>query len=282
MLRAGHYERIDTRPPAPIAGLEAAGEVIAVGPGVAGFAVGDRVMGMPSGAYAERALLHHRLALRVPASMGWEQAAALPVALLTAHDALVDNGALRAGDTVLVQGAASGVGIVAVQAARLLGARRVLGTTTSPAKHAPLAALGVDAVLDGRGEFAAAVLDATDGHGADVIVDLVGASAAAGHLKCAALGARWVQVGRVGGAVAQVDLNELSRKRLRLIGVTFRTRDVDAFAKVVADAWRDLGDATTDGRLRSPIDSVMRLDEAATAHERMRGNAQFGKLVLVP
>lgn len=282
LLRSGHYERLATRPPAPIAGLEAAGEVVAVGPGTTRFAVGDRVMGMPSGAYAQRTLLHERLALPVPQALSWEQAGALPVALLTAHDALATAGGLRAGDAVLVQGAGSGVGIVAVQAARLLGASRVIGTTTSAAKHAPLAALGVDPVLDARADFAEGVLAATGGAGADVIVDLVGASAAAGHLRCAAIAARWVQVGRVGGAVAQIDLNEVSRKRIALIGVTFRTRDLDAFAAVVAAAWRDLGEAVADARLRSPIDGVWPMEEVAAAHARMRRNEQFGKLVLVP
>ena len=282
LLRAGHYERLSTRPPAPIAGLEAAGEVIGLGPDVSGFAVGDRVMGMPSGAYAQRALLHHRLALPVPAHLSWEAAAAIPVALLTAHDALATAGRLRPGDAVLVQGASSGVGIVAVQAARLLGASRVFGTTTAATKHARLGTLGVDAVFDARGDFATGVLEATGGAGVDVIVDLVGASAAEGHLRCAAIGARWVQVGRVGGAVAPLDFNELSRKRLSLVGVTFRTRDLDAFAQVVSAAWRDLGAAIADGRLVVPVDGVWPMDEVGQAHARMRRNEQFGKLVLVP
>jgi NADPH2:quinone reductase len=282
LLRPGHYERLATRPPAAIAGLEAAGVVLGVGAGVRGFSPGDRVMGMPSGAYAERVLLHHRLALPVPSALPWERAAALPVALLTAHDALATAGRLRPGETVLVQGATSGVGIVAVQAARLLGATRVFGTTTSPDKRARLAALGVDGVLDARGDFGAALLEATGGSGADVIVDLVGAPAAAGHLRAAALGARWVQVGRVGGAVAQIDLNELSRKRLSLVGVTFRTRDLEQFAEVVAAAWRDLGAAVADGRLVSPVDGTWPLADAARAHDHLRANRQFGKLVLRP
>ena len=153
--------------------------------------------------------------MRVPDALSWERAAAVPVALLTAHDALVTNGAMRAGDTVLVLGAATRVGIVAVQAARLLGAARVLGTSTSPSKHAPLAALGIDAVLDGRGDFAAAVLEATGGHGADVVIDMVGASAAPGIMRCAAVGARWVQVGRVGGSSHRWTAPGRSRRRRR-------------------------------------------------------------------
>lgn len=281
LLRAGHYERIGTRPPAPIAGLEAAGEVIALGPGVAGFALGDHVMGMPSGAYAQQVLLHHRLALKVPETLGWERAAALPVALFTAHDALVSAGAMHAGDAVLVQGATSGVGIVAVQAARVLGASVVIGTTTSPGKLAALSALGADAAIDARDGFADAVLAATGGRGVDLIVDLVGASAAAGHLACAALGARWVQVGRVGGARAEIDLNELSRRRVSLIGVTFRTRDLETFEQVVRRAWADLGEAVRSGALVSPVDRTWPLADAAEAQAHLRSNRQFGKLVLL-
>lgn len=281
LRRAGHYERIATRPEAPIAGLEAAGEVIALGDGVEGFAVGDRVMGMPSGAYAEQALLHHRLALKVPDALGWERAAALPVALFTAHDALVTAGAMRPGDAVLVQGATSGVGIVAVQAARALGASRVIGTTTSADKLGPLSALGVDSAVFARPGFADAVLQATGGVGVDVIVDLVGASAAAGHLACAAVGARWVQVGRVGGAKAEIDLNELSRKRIALVGVTFRTRDVDAFAQVVHRAWHDLGSAVLSGAVVSPVDRTWPLAQAAEAQAWLATNRQFGKVVLL-
>lgn len=283
LLRAGHYERIATRPPEPIAGLEAAGEVLAVGEGVTGFAVGDRVMGMPSGAYAEQVLLHHRLAMRVPPALSWAEAAALPVALFTAHDALVTQARLQPGETVLVQGAATGVGLVAIQIARLMGAGQVLGTSRSADKLARLARFGLDVAIDtAGGSFADRVLEATGGRGVDVILDFVGGSAAAGHLACAALAARWIQIGRVGGARAEIDLNELSRKRLQLIGVTFRTRDLDQFAAVVAAAGRDLGEAIAARRLVSPVDRTWPLEQAAEAQAFLRANAQLGKLVLLP
>jgi NADPH:quinone reductase len=282
LLRAGHFEKIPTRPPAPVAGLEAAGEVIAVGEGATGFRVGDRVMGMPAGAYAELTLLHHRLALRVPDGFSWEEAAALPVAMLTAHDGLVSNGCLRRGDAVLVQGASTGVGIVAIQVARHLGASVVLGTSGSPAKLERLRGIGLAVPIDRAGDVAAQVLQATRGHGADVILDMVGASAAAAIVACAAEAGRWVQVGRVGGAVAQIDLNELSRKRLRLIGVTFRTRSIDEFADVVRQAEQDLGAAIASRAIVSPVDRVLPLAEAAAAHALMGRNEHFGKLILRP
>jgi NADPH:quinone reductase len=281
LLRPGHYERLATKPPAAIAGLEAAGEVIAIGEGVRGFAIGDRVMGMPSGSYAEKTLLHHRLAMRVPEGFSWEEAAAIPVAFLTAHDGLVTNGAMQRRDNVLVQGVTTGVGIVAVQIAKHLGAGLVMGTSGSHEKLAAMKRHGLDVGIDYKAhDFARAVLDATHGAGADVILDLVGATAAAGHLACAAVKARWVQIGRMGGAVAQIDLNELSRKRVSLIGVTFRTRDVDEFAALVAAMLRDLGTAIATRTLVSPIDHVFPFAAAAAAHARMRANAHLGKIVL--
>jgi NADPH2:quinone reductase len=233
---------------------------------------------MPSGSYAEKTLLHHRLALRVPTELSWEEAAALPVALFTAHDALVTNAALRKGEAVLIQGATTGVGIVAAQIAGLRGAGLVMGTSRSPEKLLAMKEYGLTGLQ--ASSFPQGVLEATDGKGADVILDLVGAAAAAGHLQCAAVGARWIQIGRMSGAVAEIDLNELSRKRLHLIGVTFRSRTLDEFAAVVQSAAHDLGEAVAARKLRSPVDRVFPLARATEAHERMRGNAHLGKIVL--
>ena len=250
-LRAGHFERISTRPPAPIAGLEAAGEVIAVGADVNEFRVGDRVMGMP-------------------------------VAMFTAHDALVSTGRLRHGDRVLVQAAASGVGIAALQVARELGASVVLGTAGSSEKLVELARFGLTHGIDYRSEhIGERVLALTNGEGVDVIIDMVGAGAAAANLQSAALGARWVQVGRMAGSLAQIDLDLLSKKRLSQIGVTFRTRNIDEFAAVVHGAERDLGPALSAGRFAMPVTRVFGLDEADRAQEFMRKNLHLGKIVLL-
>lgn len=280
--RAGHYERLPTRPPAPIAGLEAAGEVIALGAGVEGFRVGDRVMGMPSGAYAQRTLLHARLAMRMPAQMSWADAAATPAALFTAHDALVTAGRMQPGDRVLVHAASSGVGIAALQVARELGASAVLGTAGSAAKIDALARFGLTHGIDHRTEpIGERALALTNGDGVDVIVDMVGADAVPASLQAAALGARWVQVGRMGGAVAPLDLDEIARKRVSLVGVTFRTRSLDDFEAVVRGAERDLGEALATGRFAMPVAQTFGLDEADAAQAFMRTNAHLGKIVLV-
>lgn len=279
-LRAGHYERMPTKPPAPIAGLEAAGEVIGAGPGVTGFKPGDRVMGMPSGAYAQKTLLHSRVALRVPQDFSWIEAAAVPVAFLTAHDALVTNAAMQRGESVLVQGATSGVGIAAVQIAKFLGAGRVYGTGSRD-KLEKLEAFGLDAGIDYKSEdFSAVVMKHSNDQGVDVVLDMVGASAFAGHMACLALKGRLVQIGRMGGLKTEVDLDLLSKKRIRLIGVTFRTRNVEEFGALVDAMARDLMPAIKSRRLRVPVDRSFALDQAKAAQDYMRSNALFGKVVL--
>jgi len=278
--RAGHYERIATRPPAPIAGLEAAGTVMAVGPGVEGFSPGDRVMGMPSGAYAERALLDARLAMRVPAGMAWTDAAALPVATFTAHDALVTAGRLRPGDTVLVQGASSGVGIAALQIARWLRAARVIGTASSPSRIEALRAYGLTDGIERPGAVAEQVMAITGGRGADVVIDMAGGGAIADSLGACALGARWVQVGRMGGPRGEIDLDLLSRKRVSLVGVTFRTRGVVEFAAVVRNAEHDLSAALAAREIAMPLSAVFPFAEAESAQQAMRSNEHLGKIVL--
>ena len=277
---ARHYERVPTRPPYPIAGLEAAGEVIGIGSEVMGWSIGEPVLGMLSGGHAEQVLIDHRLAVRVPPGLSWCQAAALPVALFTAHDALVTNARLAAGEAVFIQAAASGVGIAATQIARAMGAGLIAGTA-SGAKLARLAGMGLTHGIDyAQGGVVEAVMRATAGRGADVIVDMVGAKAIADHLALAAHGARWVQIGRMGGVSGPVDFDVLAKKRISLIGVTFRTRDVAQFAAVVQAAWRDFGAAVADGSFSMPVEKVYPLTEADQALSAMRENRHFGKFVL--
>jgi NADPH2:quinone reductase len=277
---AGHYERIATKPPHPIAGLEAAGEVIGMGANVIGWKVGDRVMGMPSGGYAEQVVIHHRLAVRMPAALSFVQAAALPVAMFTAHDAVVSNGQLANGCTLFIQAASSGVGIAAAQLGRRIGAAVVAGTASS-GKIDRLKALGLTHGIDyAVGNVAQAVLAATGGRGADVIIDMVGAKAIDDHLAMAAVGARWVQIGRMGGVSGTIDLDTLAKKRVQLHGVSFRLRDVNEFATVVATAWKDLEADVASGAFAMPVERTYPLAEADQAQLAMRENRHFGKFIL--
>lgn len=278
--RTGHYERLAAIGGAPIPGLEAAGEVVAMGAGVSDWHVGDRAMGLPPAAYAEYAVLPAAMALRVPARLSWLEAAALPMAFLTAHNALVTVGGMRDGDHVLLHAAASGVGLAALQIARLRGAASISGTA-SAAKLAPLAERGLDCGIDYRhDDIAAKTLEASAGHGADVIIDMVGASAAAATLAAAAVSARWVQVGRLGGGKAEIDLDALARKRIALIGVTFRTRSLAEIAALVQAAEAELGPAFESGRIDMPVVQAFAFDAANEAQARLRENGHLGKIVM--
>ena len=283
--RAGTYVVGTTaRPVRPTtAGAELAGEVLAVGEGVTGWAVGDRVMAQGAG-YAELAVVDARLALPAPPTLSWEEAGALPVALLTMHDALVTNGRWAPGDSVLVHAVTSGVGVIGAQLALHLGAPLVLGTSRTPAKRERLAALLADArfaAID-PSDLVGVVQERTDGGGIDVTIDNVGASVLAATLVAAAIRGRIVQVGRLGGRTGSLDLDELARKRVSLIGVTFRTRTVDERVEVVCAAWADLAQAVAAGVLRPPIHATFGLDDAEAAQEALARDEHLGKLVLVP
>jgi NADPH:quinone reductase-like Zn-dependent oxidoreductase len=264
-----------------VAGGELAGEVIAVGSKATEFRIGDRVMGMAEGAFAEQAIVDHRLAMRVPAGMGWAEAGATPIVYCTAHDALLTNGELAPGETVLVNAASSGVGVAAIQIAKLKGAGLVVGTSGSAAKLARVREIGADLVIDYRQEnFADAILAKTNKHGADVILDNVGRSMLADNIKVAAIKARMISVGRLGGNVDALDLDELARKRIRLIGVTFRTRSLDERIAVVRRFVDDCLGAVAKRQLWPIIDRTFPLDAVDQAMAHMRANAHFGKLAL--
>lgn len=266
-----------------IVGGEAAGVVVDMGKDVSGFAKGDRLMGMCAGGYAEYTTLHQRLALPVPERLTWEEAATIPVSYMTEHNALITKGRLQAGESVLINGASSGVGVAAVQIAGLWGAKPVIGLAGSPVKLAALRALGVDVGINYRTEnFKEAVLAATEGKGVDLIIDHVGGPHLKDNLKCLALKGRLVSVGRLGGEIGQLNMDRLALKRLELIGVTFRTRTLSERFEIARLVIADLLPALADGRLKPVVDRIFPLDQAAEAHHYMTSNVQFGKIVLKP
>jgi NADPH2:quinone reductase len=264
-----------------IAGLEAVGEVAALGKGAAGFKIGDRIMSICSGGFAEFAAVDHRLAMPVPARLTWEEAATIPIACMTEHNALITNARLQPGEAVVVNAASSGVGVAAIQIAKLFGAQPVIGTASTPAKLAALTALGMDVGINYRTEnFADVVLAATDGVGADVIIDHVGGAWLPQNLHCMAVKGRLVSVGRLGQTSGELDLELMARKRLLLIGVTFRTRTLDEKIAIVRRVVADLLPVLADGRLRPVIDRIFPLEEAPAAQAYMESNMQIGKIVL--
>ena len=262
-------------------GLEWAGDIVAVGEAVADWTVGERVMGAGGGAFAAFTLGHAALIHRIPATLGYAEAATLPVAIQTMHDAIVTHGALAAGQSILIQGASSGVGLMGLQIARELGAGLVIGSSTSPDKRARLAGFGADLGVDtGDAGWVDAVLDATGGKGVDVVIDQLAGPLFNDTLRATRIGGRIVNVGRMAGDRAKVDFDLHALRRITYVGVTFRTRSGREVVELVQKARADLGPAIADGRLALPVDSTFPLEEADAAFAKMVANRHFGKIVL--
>jgi NADPH2:quinone reductase len=265
-----------------VPGMEWAGEVVETGSGVSGFKPGDRVMCSGQGAFAEYAVTDWGRAMHVPlASMTYEQAACLPVALQTMHDALVTNGRLRASDAVLIQGASSGVGLMGLQIAKLMGAKLVIGTSTTRERRDRLAEFGADIALDSRdAEWPRLAIEANGGQGIDLIVDQLSGTLANQNLKAAAVRGRIVNVGRMAGKVAEFDFDLHAFKRINYIGVTFRTRTVQEVREITARVAADLEPYLRTGKLSLPIDRIYAFAQLGDAFARMRRNEHFGKIVV--
>lgn len=280
--RAGRYQQQATAKAGPrIAGLESAGEVIAIGADVTRFAPGDRVMSQCSGGFAELLTVDERLPITIPDGLDWPQAAATPVAFVTEHDAIVTNAQLRPGETVLIQAAGAAVGLAAVQIARLLGAGTILGTVVGEAQAELCRSLGADVTIDAERESFAEVVERHTGRrGVDIVIDHVGGPVLADNLKALGIGGRLISVGRLGPKTGELDLDLLALKRLHLIGVTFRTRTLDEYGECVRRAADELLPALGDRRLRPIVDRVFPLEQALQAQERMAANEHLGKIVL--
>jgi putative PIG3 family NAD(P)H quinone oxidoreductase len=281
LQRRGLYPQPGPRLDFEIPGLEFAGEVAAIGPRVTGFGHGDRVMGLlAGGGYAETIVVHHRLASRIPDALTFEEAAAVPEAFITAHDALAQC-ALVCGESVLVHAAGSGVGTAAVQVAKAMGAAIVIGTAGSAAKLEAARALGLDVGIDYKSEdFAERVLEATSGRGVDVVIDFVGASYLAANMRALAEKGRMIVVGLMGGFSGELPLGVLMQKRLTLRGTLLRARSLEEKAAATRAFEKSVLPHLASGRIRAVVDKVLPLAQAAEAHRLMEANANFGKIVL--
>lgn len=267
--------------PGTIVGMEFAGEVAEVGSEVRNLKAGDRVMCSGAAGYAEYAVADWGRAQVLPASMDFEDAATLPVALQTMHNALVTVGGLKKGESVLIQGASSGVGILGMQIAKYMGASLVIGSSTSAARRPRLTKWGADLVIDtNNAAWADEVIAATEGKGVHLIVDQISASVANANMKAARVLGRIVNVGRLGGAKGEFDYDLHAMKRISYIGVTFRTRSVEEVREINRLMRADLWDAVAAGKLKLPIDRTFALDEAVEALAYMKANKHFGKIVL--
>jgi NADPH2:quinone reductase len=265
-----------------VLGMEWAGEVVETGSRVSAFKPGDRVMCSGPGAFAEYAVTDWGRAMHVPAaSTTYEQAACLPLAVQTMHDAIVTNGRLRAGETVMIQGASSGVGLMGLQIAKLMGAKTVIGTSTTAARRERLIEFGADVALDtGNGDWPRLAIEANGGNGVDLIIDQLSGTQANQNMAAAAVRARIVNVGRMAGNRAEFDFDLHALKRITYIGVTFRTRSAEEIRAITARAGADLEPHLRAGKLALPIDRVYPFDQLGEAFARMRENRHFGKIIV--
>jgi NADPH2:quinone reductase len=263
-------------------GLECAGEIEAVGADVKDFKAGDRVMGSAPGGYAEYAVADQGRVSRIPANnMTYEQAACLPVALQTLHNAIATAGRFKRGETLLIQGASSGVGLMGLQIGKVLGASIVMGTSTNAGRRARLREFGCDLAIDSSDpKWPAEVKKATGDKGVDLIVDMVSGPMVNGNLEAATILGRIVNVGRLGGQKGEFNFDLHAMKRIDYIGVTNRTRTPAELNEVTRAMRADLWPAVEAGKLSLPIDKTFPLDEVAEALAMMRANLHFGKIVL--
>ncbi|MEP7051230.1 MAG: NAD(P)H-quinone oxidoreductase [Pseudomonadota bacterium] len=265
-----------------VLGLECAGVVSALGEGCTGaLQVGERVMVLlAGGGYAERVVVPEALAMKIPSALGFEQAAAIPEAFLTAREALFVSGQITAGESVLIHAAAGGVGSAAVQLAHAAGVR-VFATAGGAEKCAWVRALGDAVVMDYKStSFAQVIAAETAGHGVDVILDFVGAAYAEQHAACLAARGRHVLIGVLGGAKATVNLAQLLSKRQTMTGLVMRTRSIAEKIALTRAFSRTHLPLFADGRLRPLVDSVFAFSAVALAHEHMESNRNLGKIVL--
>ncbi len=279
--RADLLQRAGKYPPPPGSpewmGLEIAGVVSAVGSRVAGYRVGDRVCALlGGGGYAEKIAIDPGMLLPVPKGLSMAEAASLPEAFATSYLNLVLEGNLKAGETVLVQAGASGLGMAAIQLTKAFGAK-VITTVGTPEKAAAVRALGADIVVERGKDDLGAVLDA---HPADIALDCVGGKGLGQNLEKMAVGGRWILLSTLGGEFAEISLRPVLKKGLRLIGSTLRSRTPEMKARILRELGERLWPAIERGEVRPTIYKVLPIREAEAAHAILERNENIGKVVL--
>jgi len=280
LQREGNYP-VPPGAPADISGMEYAGEVDAVGPDVSVWKVGDRVMGIVGGGgHAEYLCVHEGEAMPLPRGMSWEDAAAIPEAFLTAHDALFNRLGLRPGQTLLIHAVGSGVGTAGLQLAKVAGAT-VVGTARSAGKLERAEQLGLDVSIDASsGDWVAQVEAAIGTDRVHAVMDLVGGGYLEGNLRVIALRGRIVVVGLTAGATAQFNMGVLLRKRLTIVGTVLRSRPLEEKIELAREFTARAVPLFEEGRIKPIVDRVFAFEEIREAHTLMESNETFGKIVL--
>ena len=265
-----------------IMGATCCGKIIELGDEVSGFSIGERVVAQGSGGWAEFCAADFRRVLPVPSpEMSYLQAGTFNSSVLTMHDAIVTHGLFKAGQTILIQGASSGVGLMGMQIAKFLGAKLVLASSRDKNKFPLLKNYKADICIDiSRENWEQLVLDATEQKGVDLVVDQLSGKFGTLNLNVTKIGGRIINVGRLAGQTDNFDFNKHAERRITFIGTTGRTRSIAEHEAVSRSAKKDLWGALASGSLHMPIDSRFHYHDVTKALERMKQNAHSGRIML--
>ena len=268
--------------PGTIVGMEFSGEIIELGSNVRNYSIGDRVMCSGTSAWAEYAIADHGRVIKIPNNnMDYIKASTYPIALATMHNAIITAGNFVQGQSVLIQGASSGVGLMGLQISKYLGAKIVIGTSTKPDKFEKLKSFGADFVLNSKDpDWVDQVLSATDNKGVDLIIDQLSGYTVNQNMMATKVKGKIVNVGRLAGGITEFNCDLHALRRINYEGVTFRTRSIQEIRDVYSNMWNDFEKIVVSGELSLPIEKVFDFNDVGKALDYMRENQHFGKLVL--
>ena len=268
--------------PGTIVGMEFSGEIIELGSNVRNYSIGDRVMCSGTSAWAEYAIADHGRVIKIPNNnMDYIKASTYPIALATMHNAIITTGNFAKGQSVLIQGASSGVGLMGLQISKYLGAKIVIGTSTKPDKFEKLKSFGADLVLNSKDpDWVDQVLSATDNKGVDLIIDQLSGYTVNQNMMATKVKGKIVNVGRLAGGITEFNCDLHALRRINYEGVTFRTRSIQEIRDVYSNMWNDFEKIVVSGELSLPIEKVFDFNDVGKALDYMRENQHFGKLVL--
>jgi len=279
------FQRSGSYPPplgaSPYLGLEVAGVVVARGPDVTQWQIGDQVCALtPGGAYAEYCATPAAHCLRIPQGLTMIQAAAIPETYFTVWSNLFDMGHLKSNETILIHGGSSGIGVTAIQFAKAFGAK-VITTVGSSKKAERCLELGADVAIEYKDQdYEEVILKLTNKVGVDVILDIVGGPYIQKNINCLGFDGRLLQVAFLKGSKAQLDVNAIMRKRLTYTGATMRPRSDEQKAAIAKQLEKNIWPLMDQGRCLPVIDTVFTLDEVVAAHQLMESSVHIGKIVL--
>src|SRR6478672_7189688 len=263
-------------------GMEVAGQVVERGPGATRFKAGDAVCALTNGGgYAEFCLVPEAMTLPVPQGLSFVEAASLPETVFTVWHNVFERAGLKPGEWLLVHGGASGIGTTAIQMGRLFGARVIVTAGTAEKARACEELGAVRAINYHEEDFVEVVKEVTEGHGADVILDMVGGDYVERDLRAAAIDGRIVQIAFLKGSKVDIDLMRLMMRRLTLTGSTLRAQSAEAKARIARAVEQHVWPLVAEGKLKPVIDSTFKLENAAAAHARIDDPDHIGKIVLV-